>query len=56
LCHSEEEFFEALAKMMDLAKNSLEIKRKVLERFTEQGLYPYTKFYLKDIKNTFGGY
>jgi len=28
--------FEALAKMMDLAKNSLEIKRKVLERFTEQ--------------------
>jgi len=34
----------------------LEIKRKVLERFTEQGLYPYTKFYLKDIKNTFGGY
>jgi len=56
LCHSEEEFLEALAKMMDLAKNSLEIKRKVLERFTEQGLYPYTKFYLKDIKNTFGGY
>ena len=56
LCHSEEEFFEALAKMMDLAKNSLEIKRKALERFTEQGLYPYTKFYLKDIKNTFGGY
>jgi len=56
LCHSEEEFFEALAKMMDLAKNSLEIKRKVLERFTEQGLYPYTKFYLRDIKNTFGGY
>jgi len=56
LCHSEEEFFEALAKTMDLAKNSLEIKRKVLERFTEQGLYPYTKFYLKDIKNTFGGY
>jgi len=56
LCHSEEEFLEALAKMMDLAKNSLEIKRKVLERFTEQGLYPYTKFYLKDIRNTFGGY
>lgn len=44
------EFFYNLKYIMDLAKDSLETKRKVLERFTEANLYPYTKFYLRDIK------
>ncbi len=35
---------------MDLAKESLEIKRKTLENFIEKGLYPYSKFYLQGLK------
>ena len=46
---SEEEFFQRLTRLMELAKNSLEIKRKVIERYTEQGLYPYSKFYLRNL-------
>jgi len=56
LSKSEEEFFERLAKLMDLAKESLEIKRKIIERFTERGLYPYSKFYLRSIKQAEGKY
>jgi len=44
---SEEELFQRLEKLMTLAKDSLEVKRKVIERFTENGLYPYSKFYLR---------
>jgi ribonucleoside-triphosphate reductase len=39
-----------LKELMVLAKDSLEIKRKVLEKFTDANLYPYTKFYLRGIK------
>ncbi|MBN1495648.1 MAG: ribonucleoside triphosphate reductase [Spirochaetes bacterium] len=46
---TEGEFFETLERLMVLAKNSLEIKRKALERFTENDLYPYTKHYLSGI-------
>jgi ribonucleoside-triphosphate reductase len=53
---SEDEFFQNLKENMILAKNSLEIKRKVLESFTDKDLYPYTKFYLRDIKSRFGVY
>jgi len=35
---------------MDIAKTCLEVKRKVLERFTENGLYPYCRFYLRNVK------
>lgn len=56
LAKSEEEFIENLDKLMVLAKNSLEIKRKVLEDFTDKGLYPYTKFYLRNMKERFGEY
>ena len=44
-----ENFYVSLASLMDKAKTSLEIKRKVLENFTKDNLYPYTKFYLRDI-------
>ncbi|MGA2800498.1 MAG: ribonucleoside triphosphate reductase [Candidatus Micrarchaeaceae archaeon] len=53
---SEAEFVEKLDRLMDLAMQSLEIKRKVVERFTDADLYPYTKFYLRDIKTRFGEY
>lgn len=50
------EFFNTLKEKMNLAKDSLELKRKVLEKFTDNDLYPYTKFYLRDIKSRFGVY
>jgi len=49
LAETEDEFFKRLAHLMDLAKDSLEIKRKVLENFTLSNLYPYTRVYLSDI-------
>ncbi|MCC7552417.1 ribonucleoside triphosphate reductase [Candidatus Micrarchaeota archaeon] len=56
LARTEEEYFEKLDEAMDLAYTSLEIKRKVLESFTERGLYPYSKFYLRKIKETHNQY
>ncbi|MFA5926639.1 MAG: ribonucleoside triphosphate reductase [Patescibacteria group bacterium] len=47
--HSKDEFYYNLGYLMDLAKESLEMKRKILEKFTESGLYPYAKFYLRNI-------
>lgn len=56
LAKNEENFFNLLSEKMDLAKDSLERKRKVLENFTDKELYPYTKFYLRDIKARHGCY
>ena len=53
---NEEAFLGTLEQLMNVAKNSLEIKRKVLESFTEEGLYPYIKFYLRQIHERFGQY
>lgn len=53
---TEEEFRAGLAYLMEEAKESLEVKRKALERLTDAGLYPYTKFYLRDIHERFGEY
>ncbi|MFP4033452.1 MAG: ribonucleoside triphosphate reductase [Desulfococcaceae bacterium] len=47
---NEDAFFERLREMIYLAKESLVVKRKVLENFTEKNLYPYSKFYLREIK------
>lgn len=53
---SKEEFFARLGYLMDLAKESLEIKRKAMERFTDGGLYPYARHYLDMVKERFGNY
>ena len=53
---NEKEFFKGLSELMDMAKDSLETKRKVLERLTDANLYPYTKFYLRNIKQRFNQY
>ncbi len=53
LALDEEDYFDRLDKLISMAKSSLEIKRKVLETFTDSGLYPYTKFYLKNVKDRF---
>jgi len=56
LSKTKKDFFERLAKMMDLAKESLEIKRKTIENFIEKGLYPYSRFYLSGVKKMRGEY
>jgi len=56
LSKNKKEFLERLGHVMDLAKESLEIKRKALDDFTEKGLYPYSKFYLSGIKKMRGSY
>ena len=56
LAKDKEDFFKMLKERMDLAKESLEIKRKVVESLTERGFYPYTRYYLRAIKGRFGVY
>ncbi len=56
LSGSQDEFITLLDKKLVLAKSSLEIKRKVLERFTEGNLYPYAKHYLRDVRRRSGKY
>ncbi len=53
---NESAFFARLGRMVRLAAESLAIKRKVLEQFTDKNLYPYSKFYLREIKNGSGRY
>ena len=53
LSETKEEFFEQLNYLMDLSVRSLNIKRKVINNFLEQGLYPYTKRYLGTLNNHF---
>lgn len=56
LSKNEEEFFIRLDNIIEISKTSLELKRKVVEDLTENGLYPYTKYYLKDVKLKTGNY
>jgi len=56
LAKNKQEFLNHLNELMELAKDSLEVKRKVIERFTEANLYPYSKFYLRQIKERTGNY
>jgi ribonucleoside-triphosphate reductase len=53
---SEEDFFDRLKEKVLLSTESLNIKRKILERFTDKNLYPYSKFYLREIKAASGLY
>jgi len=50
------EFYANLIEQIQLAVESLAIKRKVLEKFTDNHLYPYSKFYLREVKNGTGRY
>ena len=53
---SESEFRIRLWQQMNIARNSLEIKRKVIEEQTSRGLYPYSANYLQDVKQKTGNY
>ena len=56
LSKTESEFLMRLWQQMNIAKKSLEIKRKIIEEQTTNGLYPYSAFYLKDVKLRTGYY
>ena len=56
LSKDKEEFKTRLFKLMELARESLSIKRKLLEQLTDKNLYPYSKFYLRNIKQRFNEY
>ncbi len=56
LSKTKEEYFTRLKKMMIIAKSILETKRKVIEKSTRDGLYPYSKFYLQEVYERFGEY
>ncbi len=56
LARDEADFQQRLERLMEVARTSLEIKRKMLEMHTEQGLYPYSRFYLQVMKERFGSY
>ena len=56
LAKNKKSFYNSLGRAMDLAKESLEIKRKTLENFTEKGLYPYSKHFLANMKLQRGEY
>ncbi len=56
LAENEEDFMARLDTLIQIAADSLAIKRKVLENFTDKDLYPYSKFYLRKIKESTGVY
>ena len=53
ISENEEEYFERLNHMMDISARSLKIKRTVITRLLDEGLYPYTKRYLGTFENHF---
>ncbi len=53
---SKQEFFQRLQKLMEMSKESLEIKRKVIENLTGKGLFPYSKYYLRHLYKKNGKY
>jgi anaerobic ribonucleoside-triphosphate reductase len=53
LSKDEKDFYDRLTHMMDIAARSLKIKRNVINKLLEEGLYPYTKRYLGTFNNHF---
>lgn len=56
LAKDKRDYYERLERLMDLADESLTIKRKNIEKFTDEGLYPYARVYLSSVKERFGKY
>jgi ribonucleoside-triphosphate reductase len=56
LAKDEKEYFEMLDHWMDTSKEALMARREFVEKYMQKGLYPYSKFYLKDIGERFGEY
>lgn len=56
LSRTKDEFFAHIRRIATIGKTSLEIKRKIIELQTDQGLYPYSAVYLRDVKKRSGQY
>jgi ribonucleoside-triphosphate reductase len=56
LSKTETDFLALVQEQLDLAIESLSIKRKILEKFTDGDLYPYSKYYLREVKEGTGLY
>lgn len=56
MAKTEEVFFARLSALMDMASESLEVKRKTIEKHCDENLYPFTKHYMQDVKSRFGSY
>ncbi|MCG8498794.1 MAG: ribonucleoside triphosphate reductase [Firmicutes bacterium] len=56
LSSTKNEFKARLWKMVQIGKTSLEIKRKIIEQQSEEGLYPYSTHYLRNVKERTGEY
>lgn len=56
LSKTRRDFFARLEHLMDLARESLQMKRKALENYTIKGLYPYSRYYLDAVKKARGEY
>lgn len=50
LAKSKADFLKRLDQLMEISRESLEHKRKILEKLTDVGLYPYSRFYLRQVK------
>jgi ribonucleoside-triphosphate reductase len=53
---NEQDFFDRLTSLAELARDSLLIKRRIIEQMTELGLYPYSKYFLRIVRERFGQY
>ena len=53
LAKDEKDFYERLEKMMNISARSLKVKRNVITKLLDEGLYPYTKRYLGTFNNHF---
>lgn len=53
LAKNERDFYQQLDRLMDIAARSLKIKREIITKLLNEGLYPYTKRYLGTFKNHF---
>ena len=56
LARTEREFFDRLGESMDVARDSLELKRAMIEDLTRSGLYPYTRHYLAEVSRSLDSY
>ena len=56
LADDEDDFLRRLDRLMQISRAALETKRLMLEELTDRNLYPYTRFYLRNIKKKTGRY
>jgi ribonucleoside-triphosphate reductase (formate) len=56
LAKDKKDYYERLGYLMDVSKEVLKLRRKLIEDLTEKGLYPYSKFYLRSVKERTGTY